>query len=230
MEQNLQPKPLVQFQKKFFTKNKDSLSFIPLGGLGDVTRNMYVYEYKDQILIVDCGLGFADETMLGVDLLLPDITYLLRNKGIKKIVGMIFSHGHEDHIGALPFILPQLQVAGYSFPLYGTLLTAAFANSKLKEFEVNGRVETVQFDNREIKLGPFTVSFMRVTHSIPDSSHILIQTPIGNLYHGADFKFDLTPADGKKTDFAAITKAAEKGILCATQRLFGIRTFRLYTI
>ncbi|HUD44227.1 MAG TPA: ribonuclease J [Patescibacteria group bacterium] len=213
--------PQIKPQKKFFTKNKDFLSIIPLGGLGDVTRNMYLYEYKDQILIVDCGIGFADETMLGVDLLLPDIAYLLKNKGTKKIVGLVFSHGHEDHIGAIPFILPQLQQAGYDFPMYGTPLTAAFANSKLTEFEVHGQVTSVPFDNREIKLGPFSVSFMRVTHSIPDSSHILIKTPIGNLYHGADYKFDLTPYDGKKTDFTSIAKAGEQNLLCVSSDCLG---------
>src|ERR1051326_7725175 len=115
-----------------------TLSFLPLGGIGDVTKNMYLYEYNNQILIVDCGLGFPDETELGVDLLLPDISYLLKNifpqeKAKKKIVGMVFTHGHEDHIGGLPFILPQLPK---DFPLYATPLTAALANEKLKEFEL----------------------------------------------------------------------------------------------
>src|SRR3989304_1842240 len=120
--------------------NSNLISFIPLGGVGDVTKNMYLYEYKDEILIVDCGLGFADETMIGVDLLLPDVSYLKNSN--KKISGMILSHGHEDHIGALPFILPQLP----SFPIFASPLTAAFANEKLKEFEVNNRVKTVNFD------------------------------------------------------------------------------------
>src|SRR3989338_7981821 len=114
----------------------NKISFIPLGGVGDVTRNMYLYEYQDQILIVDCGMGFADETMLGVDLLLPDISYLLKTclpagKAKKKIVGMVISHGHEDHMGALPFILPQLP----KFPVFATPLTAELANAKLKDFK-----------------------------------------------------------------------------------------------
>src|ERR1035437_5036941 len=121
-----------------------SLSLIPIGGVGNVTRNMYLYEYNDQILIVDCGLGFADETMLGVDLLLPDISYLLntalRNK--KRIVGMLLTHGHEDHIGALPFLLPQLP----DFPIFATPLTAAFANAKLKDFNATRKVQTVNFN------------------------------------------------------------------------------------
>src|ERR1700757_3207121 len=116
-------------KQKIEKRQQESVKFLALGGEEDVTRNMYVYEYKDQILIVDCGLGFPDETMLGVDLLLPDITYLRQNctpedKAKKKIVGMLLTHGHEDHIGGLPYILPQLP----SFPLYGSPLTAALAN------------------------------------------------------------------------------------------------------
>ncbi len=192
---------------------KDQVSFIPIGGIGDVTKNMYLYEYKDEILIIDCGLGFADETMLGVDLLLPDISYLLSTG--KKIVGMAITHGHEDHTGALPYILPQLaKKTGFSFPIFAGPLTAGLANEKLNEFGIPVRVKAVDYENGEIKLGSFTISFIRVTHSIPDSSHIFIKTPVGNFYHGSDFKFDLTPFDGKKTDFLKISKAADQGILC----------------
>lgn len=193
-----------------------TLSLIPIGGVGDVTRNMYLYEYKDQIFIVDCGIGFADETMLGVDLLLPDISYLLKTQ--KKIVGMALSHGHEDHIGALPFVLPQLP----DFPIYATPLTAALANEKLREFGINKQVQTVPFEsNREIVRGDFSLSFIRITHSVPDSSHIFIKTPVGNFYHGSDFKFDLTPADGKKADFQKITKLASLGVTCLLSDCLG---------
>jgi len=186
----------------------DNLKLLPLGGIGDVTKNMYVYEYQDQILIVDCGIGFADETMLGVDILMPDISYLLKTK--KRIVGMLITHGHEDHMGALPFVLPQLP----NFPVFATPLTAALANEKLKEFGTNNTVQKVEFGmQNEIKLGVFSASFIRVTHSVPDTAHILIKTPIGNLYHGADYKFDLTPADGKKTDFAGIVEAGNTGVI-----------------
>lgn len=198
----------------------DKVSFIPLGGIGDVTRNMYLYEYKNEVLIIDCGLGFADETMLGVDLLLPDISYFLSANpafgGVnKKIVGMALTHGHEDHVGALPFILPQLaKKTGFSFPILAGPLAAGLANEKLDEFGIPVRVKAVDYEDGEIKLGSFTISFIRVTHSIPDSSHIFIKTPLGNFYHGSDFKFDLTPFDGKKTDFLKISKAADEGILC----------------
>ena len=188
--------------------NNDSISFIPLGGVSDVTKNMYLYEYKDEILIVDCGIGFADETMLGVDLLLPDVSYLLETK--KKIVGMVLTHGHEDHIGALPFVLPSLP----QFPIFATPLTAALANEKLKEFEVANRVKSVEFGGGQLSIGSFKLSFIRVTHSVPDSSNIFIRTPVGNFYHGSDFKFDLTPADNKKTEFDKIASAGKEGIMC----------------
>ncbi len=186
----------------------EKLSIIPLGGVTDVTRNMYVYEYKNEILLVDCGIGFANEAMLGVDLLLPDITYL-KTSG-KKIVGMAITHGHEDHFGALPYILPDLP----DFPIYATPLTAEFANAKLKEFGVNRRVQKAEFGGGDLKLGNFSISFVRITHSVPDTSNIFIKTPVGNIYHGSDFKFDLTPYDGKNTDFEQIAKSSNQGILC----------------
>ena len=185
----------------------DNVSYLPLGGVGDVTRNMHIYEYKDEILIVDCGIGFADDTMLGVELLLPDISYLKSTN--KKIVGMAITHGHEDHMGGLPFLLPDLP----SFPIYATPLTAEFANGKLKEFGVATRVQKVDFDGGDIKIGSFTLNFIRVTHSVPDTSHIFIKTPIGNFYHGSDFKFELQPFDGKTTDFKKIGQVASQGII-----------------
>lgn len=194
---------------------QQSVSFIPLGGIENVTRNMYIYEYGDEILIVDCGLGFPDETMLGVDLMLPDITYLLTTK--KKIVGMLLTHGHEDHIGGLPFILPQLP----NFPIYASPLTAAFANEKLKEYRLQPSIHAVEFDGKELKIGSFAVNFIHITHSIQDTANIFIKTPAGNFYHGSDYKFDLTPADGKKTDYLGITKAAQEGILCLMSDALG---------
>ena len=189
----------------------DNLAYLPLGGVGDVTRNMHLYQYKDEILIIDCGLGFADETMIGVELLIPDITYLktaIANG--KKIVGMAITHGHEDHLGALPFILPDLP----SFPIYATNLTAEFSNSKLKEFGLTQRVQKVEFDGGDVKLGSFSLNFIRVTHSVPDTANIFIKTPVGNFYHGSDFKFDLTPFDGKKPDFNKISNLSKQGVIC----------------
>jgi ribonuclease J len=188
--------------------DNNQVKFISLGGITDVTKNMYLYEYADEILIVDCGLGFADETMLGVDLLLPDVSYLQKTN--KKIVGMIISHGHEDHLGALPYVLPQLP----SFPIYAAPLAAAFANAKLKEFNLDARVKAVSFDGGEVNIGSFKVSFIRMTHSVPDTSNLFIKTPVGNFYHGSDYKFDLTPADGKKAEFSKILEASRSGVLC----------------
>lgn len=191
---------------------------MPLGGIGDVTRNMYLYDFKGQILIVDCGLGFPDETILGVDLLLPDISYLLKELSNKKrIVGMLLTHGHEDHIGALPFILPQLP----QFPIFGTALTAAFANGKLSEFGIRSKVQIIPFERPSVHIGPYVATFIHVTHSILDTAHILLETPMGNFYHGSDFKFDDTPWDGKKTDYNAIKKAGEKGVLCLLSDCLG---------
>jgi len=196
-KQMTQPNPFPQ----------DTLSFIPLGGIEDVTKNMYVYEYRDEILIVDCGIGFADASAMGVDLLIPDITYLLQTK--KKIVGLLLTHGHEDHIGALPFILPQLP----KFPVYATPFTAALANAKLKDFELAANIQTVNFKDAPVQLGSFSARFIQVTHSVPDTSHIIIKSPVGIIYHGSDFKVDLTPYDEKTMDFKSIVEEANKGIL-----------------
>jgi ribonuclease J len=211
---NLQGQYMVTEQTQITEKKQlETVKFVSLGGVEDVTRNMYVYEYKDQILLVDCGLGFPDETMLGVDLLLPDITYLLQNcmpegKAKKRIAGMLLTHGHEDHIGGLPYILPQLP----SFPLYGSPLTAALANEKLTEFHTQAVVQAVPFTPGTLHIGDFTITFIHVTHSIPDAAHLFIETPAGNFYHGPDYKFDLTPADQKRMDFLKIVQAAQKGI------------------
>lgn len=187
----------------------NKLKYIALGGVTGVTKNMHLYEYNDQVLIVDCGLGFADETMVGVDLMLPDISYFQKNPN-KKIVGMAITHGHEDHLGALPYLLPQLQG---DFDIFATPLTAAFINGKLKEFGVPNKVISVNFD-RDILLGPFMISFIRMTHSVPDTSNIFIKTPVGNIYHGSDFKFDFTPYDKKTSDVSKIVRKSDEGIMC----------------
>ncbi|MGE5042440.1 MAG: ribonuclease J [Candidatus Levyibacteriota bacterium] len=196
----------------------DELTFVSIGGIGDVTKNMYAYIYGNEILLVDCGIGFADSNLPGVDLLIPDIAYLKTalNKG-KKIVGMLLTHGHEDHIGALPFILPQLP----QFPVYGSTLTSALANDKLSEFNLPRAVTQINFGDEPIKLGQFSASFIRITHSIIDAGHIVIKTPVGTFYHGADFKFDFTPVDGMPSELQNIAKAGEDGITCLMSDCLG---------
>lgn len=191
---------------------KDSLRLISLGGAGNVTKNMYVYEYRydgkiRDILLVDCGVGFPDEEMYGVDLVIPDISYLETKRD--RIRGLVFTHGHDDHIGGISYILPKLG----KIPMWGTPLTAAFANIKLREANLKGRVRPMQFSDT-ISVGPFTVSFIRMTHSIPDAANLVIRTPVGVFYHGSDFKFDFDPLDGKLSEIDKINAAGRGGVLC----------------
>lgn len=173
---------------------KDHLRFLPLGGIGNVTKNMYVYEYQGDILIVDCGIGFPDNAMLGVDLLIPDASYLKAKKA--QIVGMLLSHGHDDHIAGLPYILPQI---GTHFPIFGSPLTIGFAKDRLKDFAINANLQTLP--TTRFNLGEFTIDAIKMTHSIPDARHFVISTPAARVYHGTDFKFDLNPVDGVLPEF-----------------------------
>ncbi len=194
-----------------------SLTLLPLGGIGNVTKNMYLYIYGNDILIVDCGMGFPDAATPGVDFLIPDITHLkkLVSQG-KKNVGLLLTHGHEDHIGGVPFVLDQLP----PFPIYATPLTAAFTNEKLVDFGLNQRVVEVQF-KKDFRLGSFSVRFLHITHSVMDTSNIFIKTPVGNFYHGSDYKFDLTPPDGKPSDIHGIAETSKEGVLCMLSDCLG---------
>ena len=190
---------------------KDAVRIIPLGGTGNVTKNMFVYEYRydgqlRDILLVDCGVGFPEPDMFGVDLVIPDVRYLENKRD--KIRGLVFTHGHDDHIGGIPYIYKKLG----SVPMWGTKLTAAFANIKLREIHSKAKVTAVEF-SQTLRIGPFTVSFARVTHSVPDAANLIIQTPIGVVYHGSDFKFDFSPLDGKLSELAKITEAGRRGVL-----------------
>lgn len=182
------------------------LKLIPLGGVGNVTKNMYIYETDQDILIVDCGIGFPDEAMPGIDLVIPDITYL--EDKLQKIRGIVLTHGHDDHIAALPYILPKLKCQ-----VYARKLTAGLAQTRLKEFNINTNVNVVD-ENQPLRLGNFSIEFVHVTHSIPDAANLTIDTPAGVFYHGSDFKFDWTPVDGKFSDVQKIARAGSKGILC----------------
>jgi len=184
--------------------NNTQLKIIPLGGNGEVTKNMYVYEYGDHQIIVDCGIGFPTESMLGVDVLIPDIDYLEKSK--KTLHGIIVTHGHEDHIGALPYVLPRLPK---NLPVYGSTLTVALAEAKVREYGLTNPFKPTE---QHLKVGPFDIDFIHITHSIPNCKHLVIKTPAGTVYHGADFKFDLTPPDNKPPDINAIAKAGDVGI------------------
>jgi len=187
------------------------LTVIPLGGMGSVTQNMFVYEYEDEMLIVDCGIGFPDTYMPGVDILIPDTQYVFNQveKG-KRIIGMLFTHGHDDHIAAAPYILPRLP----DFPIYASPLTAKFAERRLLDSGVNRSVQQVH-DTKPVHLSPyFSARFIPVTHSVPDTRHLVISTPIGTIYHGSDFKLDTNPVDGKHSDLATMQQVAADGIHC----------------
>src|SRR3989344_4534626 len=183
------------------------LRFIPIGGIGGVTKNMYVYEYQDQILVVDCGIGFPDATMLGVDLLIPDVAYLEARRD--KIVGMVLTHGHDDHIAGLPYILPNLG----NIPIYGSKLTIGFAKERLADFNVTANTQLLP-DDQPLRLGVFSIETVRITHSVPDARHLVITTPEGVMYHGSDFKFDLAPVDGILPEFQKMAVMGKRGVLC----------------
>lgn len=182
------------------------LRIISLGGFARVTNNMFVYEIPGgDILIVDCGFGFPSEEMFGVDLVIPDTSYLKGKEA--RIRGIILTHGHEDHTGALPYILPRLG----RVPIYGSRLTTALVRQKLQELAIGAVIEEVSSDTK-LSLGNFNISFAQVTHSIPDTFNLLIETPAGRVYHASDFKFDFTPVDGKQAEIGKIASFGNMGI------------------
>ena len=186
------------------------VEIVPLGGMGEIGKNITAFRYEDEILVVDGGLAFPTEEMPGVDLLIPRIDYLIQNKD--KIKGWILTHGHEDHIGGLPFLFPQLP----KVPVYGAKLTLGLLRGKLEEFGLNPGsfdLNVVEPDDR-VRVGRyFTVDLYRMTHSIPDNSGLVIHTPIGRIVHTGDFKLDPTPIDGKTSHLATVAEAGKEGVL-----------------
>ncbi len=186
---------------------KGVLKVIPLGGLGEVGKNMTVYEYENDIIIVDMGFNFPDGDMLGIDYLIPDISYLQDKKD--KIRGVLITHGHEDHIGAIPFIMPRINA-----PIYAPKLTCGLIEAKMAEHPYKGlKLNVIDPDKDKLKLGAFEIEWVRVAHSIPDAVGVVINTPAGRVFYTGDFRFDHSPVDGRKTDIPKLSALGEKGVL-----------------
>lgn len=192
-------------KKKTLPKGK--LKVMMLGGLNEIGKNMAVLEWEDDIIIIDCGLAFPDEDMLGIDLVIPDVSYLEKN--IDKIRGILLTHGHEDHIGALPYVLRSINV-----PVYGTRLTLGILENKLAEHRLLDKVKTVTVTAGEyVRLGAFTAEFIRVNHSIADACCIAVTTPVGVVMHTGDFKLDVSPIDGEMMDLTRIGEYGREGVM-----------------
>ena len=183
------------------------LRIIPLGGVDEIGKNLTVLEYEDDILVVDVGSIFPNEDMLGIDLVIPDVTYLVDNKD--RVRGYVFTHGHEDHIGATPYVLQQVPA-----PIWGTRLTLALIDLKLREHRVNGIQMNPVMPRDEVKIGKFTVKFVKVSHSIPGACALVISCPAGVVVHSGDFKIDFTPVDGEVTDLSTLAAAGDAGVMC----------------
>jgi len=185
---------------------EEKLSITPLGGLGEVGKNITVLKYGNDFIIVDCGMTFPEDEMLGVDIVIPDISYLIKNKD--KIRGMVLTHGHEDHIGAIPYTLRKIDV-----PIYGTKLTLGLLENKLKEHRLDKVKLNVVKPGDSIKLGKFDIEFIKTGHSIPDSVALAIHSPVGTIVHTGDFKIDFTPISGDVTDLHKFAELGQKGVL-----------------
>lgn len=183
------------------------IKIIPLGGINEIGKNITAIQYKEDIIIIDCGLKFPDDDMFGIDIVIPDISYLIKNA--EKIKGIFLTHGHEDHIGALPYVLRQLNV-----PVYGTKLTLGIVETKLKEHGLLSSTELIRVKPKDIiKLDSISVEFIKTNHSIADSVAIAIHTPLGVVLHTGDFKIDYTPIDGEMMDFGRLAELGRKGVL-----------------
>lgn len=183
------------------------LEIIPLGGATEIGKNITAYRLGDEILVADCGLMFPDSSQLGVDLLIPDVSFLIENQD--KVLGIVLTHGHEDHIGALPYVLKQLPV-----PIWATRLTLGLIRKKLHEHGLWADTDWhLAEDGERVRIGSFEVEFVHVNHSVPDSCALIIRTPAGNVVHTGDFKFDQTPVDGRPADIGAFARAGAEGVL-----------------
>jgi len=183
------------------------IKIIPLGGLGEIGKNMTVIEYDNDIIIVDCGMAFPNDDMPGVDCVIPDFSYVLRNKA--RIKGVVLTHGHEDHVGSLPYLLREIKV-----DVYATRLTIGLINNKLKEHRLLGKANLHSIKvGQPIEIGKFKIEFVHVNHSIPDAAALSIETPLGVIFHTGDFKIDSTPIEGDMIDIARISEIGKRGVL-----------------
>ncbi len=190
-----------------FNFKKSNLKIIALGGLDEIGKNITVFEYEDTIVLVDCGLEFPEDDMLGVDLVIPDVTYLIKNKD--KVKGLVITHGHEDHIGSIPYILKQINI-----PIYATRLTAKLIEHKLDEHHLTKQVKmTIVEQGETVDFGKIKVEFIRSSHSIPDAVMLAINTPVGTVVHTGDFKVDYTPIDGQMMDLGRLAELGKQGVL-----------------
>lgn len=198
---------IFYFKEGIVAKSKKKLKIIPLGGLGEIGKNITVFEYGNDIIVVDCGMAFPDDEMLGIDLVLPDTAYLTKNRD--RVKGIIVTHGHEDHIGALPYVLKELNV-----PVYGTRLSLGLLENKLEEHGIlsKSNLQTVTQGQR-IELGVFKIEFIHSNHSIADAVALSISTPMGVVIHTSDFKIDYTPISGEPIDLSRFAELGKKGVL-----------------
>ncbi len=183
------------------------LRIIPLGGVGEIGKNMYVFEYGDDIVVIDCGLMFPDEEMFGIDLVIPDVTYLKERRD--HVRAFLITHAHEDHVGGLPYILPEFP----GVPVYASTLARGLLGNKIKEHKLHNNPLKALDPGDEIQVGPFGVLPFRIGHSIPDAMGIALRTPVGTVVHTGDFKFDHTPVDGKLSDFHILARLGEEGVV-----------------
>jgi ribonuclease J len=184
------------------------LRIIPLGGVGEIGKNMYVFEYGDDIVVVDCGLMFPDEEMFGIDLVIPDVTYLRENRD--KVRAFLITHAHEDHVGGLPYILPYFP----GVPVYASVLARGLLGIKVKEHKLHDNPLLPLDPGDRLQIGAFRVEPFRISHSIPDAMGMALHTPIGTVVTTGDFKFDHTPVDGRRSDFAVLSRLGEDGVVC----------------
>ena len=188
--------------------NETPLRIIPLGGVGEIGKNMYVFEYGDDIVIVDCGLMFPDEEMFGIDLVIPDVTYLRENR--EKVRAFLITHAHEDHVGGLPYILPYFP----DVPVYASTLARGLLGIKIKEHKLHANPLLPLDPGDTLQIGPFRIEPFRISHSIPDAMGMALHTPVGTVVTTGDFKFDHTPIDGRRSDFAVLSRLGEDGVIC----------------